>query len=86
MNFYLFLTKIIKIRSKPDYVEFVCLVKIGSVTAEILLICTNVTRTNVAWTNIAWTNIAWTNVTVSVEICLDFPRNLSLKFHQNLVS
>ena len=35
-----------------------------SVTAEIFLICTNVTRTNVAWTN-----IAPTNVTVTVGIC-----------------
>ena len=34
------------------------------VTATILLICINVTRTNVAWTT-----IAWTNVTVTVEIC-----------------
>ena len=28
------------------------LVKIGSVTAEILLIWTNVTKTNVTWTNV----------------------------------
>ena len=35
-----------------------------SVTAEILLIRTNITRTNVAWKD-----IAWTNVTVTVEIC-----------------
>ena len=34
------------------------LVKIGSVTAEIFLI----------WTNVARTNVAWTNVTVTVEI------------------
>ena len=47
-----------------------------SVTAEIFLICTNVTITNVAWTN-----IAWTNVTV-----LDVPRNLPVKFHQYRVS
>ena len=33
---------------------------IGSVTAEIFLI----------WTNVARTNIAWTNVTVTVGICL----------------
>ena len=39
-------------------------IKIGSVTAEIFLIWTNVT-----WTNVAWTNIAWTNVTVTVGIC-----------------
>ena len=32
--------------------------------AEIILICTNVTRTNVAWTN-----IAWTCVIVTVGIC-----------------
>ena len=31
------------------------LVKIGSITAEIFLICTNVTRTNVAWTNVIMT-------------------------------
>ena len=35
------------------------LVKIGPVTAEILLI----------WTNVARTNVAWTNVTVTVYIC-----------------
>ena len=35
------------------------MVKIGSVTAEIFLILTNVT----------WTNVAWTNVTATVEIC-----------------
>ena len=35
------------------------LVKIGSVTAEILLI----------WTNEATSNVAWTNVTVTVGIC-----------------
>ena len=34
------------------------LVTIGSVTAEILLI----------WTNVARTNVAWTNVTVTVGI------------------
>ena len=44
------------------------LVKIRSVTGEIFLIWTNVTRTNVAWTN----------VTVTVGI-----RNLLLKFGQN---
>ena len=32
-----------------------------SVTSEILLICTNVTRTNVARTNIAWTNVTMTD-------------------------
>ena len=37
-----------KIRSKS-------LVKIGSVTAEILLILTNVARTNVDWTNVTMT-------------------------------
>ena len=40
------------------------LVKIGPVTAEVLLIWTNVARKNVAWTN-----VAWTNVTVTVYIC-----------------
>ena len=35
------------------------LVKIGSVTAEIFLI----------WTNVAVTNVAWINVTKIVEIC-----------------
>ena len=35
------------------------LVKIGSVTAEIFLI----------WTNVARTNIAWTDVIVTVGIC-----------------
>ena len=33
--------------------------KIGSVTAEILLI----------WTNVPRRNVAWTNVTVTVGIC-----------------
>ena len=35
------------------------LVKIGSVTAEIFPI----------WTNVDWTNVAWTNVTVTVGMC-----------------
>ena len=34
-------------------------VKIGSVTAEIFLI----------WTNVARTNVAWSNVTAIIEIC-----------------
>ena len=38
------------------------MVKIGSVTAEIFLIWTNVARTNVARTNVARTNVARTNV------------------------
>ena len=38
-----------------------------SVTAEIFLISTNVTRTNVAWTNVTVT---------------DVPRNIPLKFHK----
>ena len=33
-------------------IYFYILVKIGSVTAEIFLIWTNVARTNVAWTNV----------------------------------
>ena len=52
------------------------LVKIGSVTAEILPI----------WTNVARTYVAWTNVTVIVGIFKDVPRNLPLKFGQNYVS
>ena len=35
------------------------LFKIGSVTAKIFLI----------WTNVSRTNVAWTNVTVTVGIC-----------------
>ena len=35
------------------------LFKIGSVTAEIFPI----------WTNVDWTNVAWTNVTVTVGMC-----------------
>ena len=35
------------------------LVKIGSVTAEIMLI----------WTNVAKTYVTWTNVTVTFDIC-----------------
>ena len=46
-------------------------VKIGSATAEIF----------------AKANVAWTNVTMTVSICFkDGPRNLPLKFGQNLVS
>ena len=37
--------------------------KIGSVTAEIFLI----------WTNLTWTNVAWTNVTLTGGISLMFP-------------
>ena len=51
-------------------------VKIGSVTAEIFLI----------WTNVARTNVAWSNVTAIVEIFQDSPKNLHLKFCQNQVS
>ena len=51
-------------------------VKIGSVSAEIFLI----------WTNVARTNIARTNVTVTVKSVHDGPRNLSLKIGQNHVS
>ena len=46
------------------------MVKIGSVTAEIFQIRTNVN----------WTNVAWTNVTVTVG-----SRNLPLKFGPNWV-
>ena len=35
------------------------LVKIGSVTAEIFVI----------WTNVTWTNVAWANATMTVGIC-----------------
>ena len=52
------------------------LVKIGSVTAKIFLICANVARTNVVWTN----------VTVTVASVKDGPRNLPLKFDQTQVS
>ena len=45
-------------------VYFYSLVKIRSVTAEILLIWTNV-----AGTNVGWTNVEWTNVIAIVEIC-----------------
>ena len=48
------------------------MVKIGSVTAEILLI----------WTNVSRTNVAWRNVTVAVASVKDGPRNLPLKFGQ----
>ena len=49
------------------------MVKIESVTAEIFLIWTNVTRINVAWTN----------VTVTVGICSRVTRNLSI--NQSLI-
>ena len=45
------------------------LVKFGSITAEILLI----------WTNVAVTFVDWTKVTVTVDICW----NLPLQFAQN---
>ena len=47
----------VEIKGPRNYLE--SLVKIGPVTAEILLI----------WTNVARTNVAWTNVTVTVYIC-----------------
>ena len=50
-----FLTKMVW--SKKKFVPK-SLVKIGSVTAEIFLI----------WTNVARTDVAWTNVTVTVGI------------------
>ena len=46
-----------------------CLVKIGSVTAEIFLI----------WTNIAMTNVAWTNVNVIVSISARCSKEHSFK-------
>ena len=50
------------------------LVKIESVvTAEILLL----------WTNVAMTYVAWTNVTVTFACVKDGSRNLPLKFCQN---
>ena len=47
------------IKWDPKNLGPISLVKIGSVTAEILLIQTNV----------AWTYVAWTNVTMTVGIC-----------------
>ena len=38
------------------------MIKIGIVTAEVLLIWTNVARTDVAWTDVAWTNVDMTIV------------------------
>ena len=52
------------------------MVKIGSITAEIFLI----------WTNVARTNVTWTNVTITDGIYVKKgPRNLLLKFGQNRV-
>ena len=51
------------------------MVKIGSVTAEIFLI----------WTNVARTNVAWTNVNVTVKSVQNGHKNLPLKFGQNRV-
>ena len=51
-------------------------VKIRSVTAETFLI----------WTNIARTNVAWISVTMTIGFVKDGPRNLPLKFGQNLIS
>ena len=45
------------------------MVQIESVTAEILLI----------WTNVARTNVAWTNVTVTVGICCNCSQGLTFK-------
>ncbi len=45
------------------------LVKIWSVTAEIFLI----------WTNVSRTNVAWTNVTVTVGICERWSQEPSFK-------
>ena len=50
------------------------LVKIGSVTAEIFLIRTNVARTNVAWTN----------VTVTVGMCSRWPEEPTIKVWSKL--
>ena len=47
------------------------LVNIGPVTADILLI---------------WTHVAWKNVTMTVGSVKDGPRDLPIKFGQNLVS
>ena len=52
------------------------MITIGPVTAEILLIRTNVARTNVAWTN----------VNVTVRFVLNGLMNLPLKFGKNQVS
>ena len=46
------------------------LVKVGSVTAEVLLI----------WTNIARSNVAWKNFTMTVTFVKDGPGKLALKF------
>ena len=40
-------------------------IKIGSVTAKIILIWTNFMRTNVAWTNVALTDVTLTDVTLT---------------------
>ena len=52
------------------------LAQIESVTAEILLI----------WTNVAVTYVDWTNVTVMVVSVKDGPRILPFTFGQNWVS
>ena len=52
-------------------------VKIGALTAELLLV----------WTNVESLNVAWINVTKTADICFKVgPRNLILKFGQNQVS
>ena len=50
------------------------LVEIGSVTAKIFLI----------WTNITRTNVAWTNVTVAVGICLRWSQEPTFKIWSKL--
>ena len=52
------------------------MVKIGSVTSEILLI----------WKNVARTNVVWTNVIMTLDPVIDVPRNLPLKFDLNWAS
>ena len=55
-------------------IEVLTHLKIGSVTAEIFLIWTNVARTNDAWTN-----DAWTNVPLTVGICSRCSQELTFK-------
>ena len=45
------------------------MISIGQVTAEILLI----------WTNVPRTNVAWTNVVVTVVICCRFSQDPLIK-------
>ena len=54
---------------------FWSLITIKSVTADIILI----------WTNVTWTNVAWTNVTLTLGICSRWSQEPTFKVLSKLV-